>query len=53
VRLFGKPLHRSRHAVKEECLRLVPATVPAGRSNQLLGLGNGKGSEEVGENALQ
>ena len=53
VRLLGEAVHRLRHAVEEECLRLLLAAVTVGRSDQLLGLGYGERGEEVGEDGLQ
>ena len=53
VRLLGEAVHRLRHAVEEERLRLLLAAVAVGRSDQLLGLGHGERGEEVGEDGLQ
>ena len=53
VRLLGEAMHRLRHAVEEERLRLLLAAVAVGRGHQLLGLGHGERGEEVGEDRLQ
>ena len=53
VRLLGEPVHRLRHAVEEERLRLLLAAVAVGRGHQFLGLGHGERGEEVGEDGLQ
>ncbi len=49
VRLLGEAVHRLRHAVEEERLRLLLAAVAVGRGDQFLGLGHGERGEEVGE----
>ena len=53
MRLLGEAVHRLRHAVEEECLRLLLAAVAVGRGHQLLGLGHSQRGEEVGEDGLQ
>ena len=53
VRLLGEAVHRLRHAVKEERLRLLLAAVAIRRGNQFFGLGHGERGEEVGEDGLQ
>ena len=53
VRLLGEAVHRLRHAVEKERLRLLLAAVAIGRGDQLLGLGHGERGEEVGEDRLQ
>ena len=53
MRLLGEAVHRLRHAVEEERLRLLLAAVAVGRGHQLLGLGHGERGEEVGEDGLQ
>ncbi len=53
MRLLGEAVHRLRHAVEEERLRLLLAAVAVGRGDQLLGLGHGERGEEVGEDGPQ
>ena len=53
MRLLGEAVHRLRHAVEEERLRLLLAAVAIGRSDQFLGLGHGERGEEVREDRLQ
>ena len=53
VRLLGEAVHRLRHAIEEERLRLLLAAVAVWRSDQLLGLGHGERGEEVREDGLQ
>ena len=53
VRLLGEAVHRLRHAVEEEGLRLLLAAVAVGRGDQFLGLGHGERGEEVGEDGPQ
>ena len=53
MRMFGEPMHRLRHTVEEECLRLLLAAVTVGRGDQFLGFGHGQCSEEVREDGLQ
>ena len=53
VRLLCEAVHRLRHSVQEECLRLLLAAVAVGSGDQLLRLGHGKRGEEVGEDGLQ
>ena len=45
MNLFGQPVHRLRHAVEKENLRLLLAAVAVGRGDQLLGLGRGERNE--------
>ena len=49
VRLLGEAVHRLRHAVEEEGLRLLLAAVAIGRGDQFLGLGHRERGEEVGK----
>ena len=53
MRLLGKAVHRLCHAIEEEGLGLLLAAVAVGSGNQLLGLGDSEGSEEVGEDRTQ
>ena len=53
VRLLGEAVHRLRHAVEEECFRLLLAAMAVRRGDQLLGLGHGERGEEIGEDRLQ
>ena len=49
MRLLGEAVHRLRHAVEEERLRLLLAAVAVRRGDQFLGLGHGERREEVGK----
>ena len=53
MRLLGESVHRLRHAVEEERLRLLLAAVAIGDGDQFLGLGHGERGEEVREDRLQ
>ena len=53
MRLLGEAVHRLRHAVEEERLRLLLAAVAIGRGDQFLGLGHSERGEEVREDRLQ
>ena len=53
VGLCRETLHRHRHSIKEERLRLLLAAVPVGSSYKFLGLGYCQGGEEVWEDRTQ
>ena len=53
MRLLGETVHRLRHAIKEERLRLFLAAMPIGRSDQFLGLWHRERGEEIREERLQ
>ena len=51
--MLGEAVHRLRHAVEKESLRLLLAAVAIGRGHQFLGLGHSKRGEEVRKDRLQ
>ena len=53
VRLLGETVHRLRHAIEEEGLRLLLAAMAVRRGDQFLGLGHGERGEEIGKDRLQ
>lgn len=53
MRQNGQVVHSSRHAIKEEGLGLILATMTVGCRHQLLGLRHRQSGVQVGEDWLQ
>ncbi|MBK8648946.1 MAG: hypothetical protein IPN16_20895 [Gemmatimonadetes bacterium] len=53
MRLLGQAVHRLRHTIEEERLRLVLAAVTVSPGDELLGLRHRKRGEEIREDRLE
>ena len=49
MRLLGEAMHRLRHAVEEEALRLLLASVAVGRGDQFFSLGTASVAKRSGK----